>query len=151
MAEDPSASPGDAGPPGGGASAPEARAQQPGGPGGSSPPPRAGGLSTPVAALGRQAEARNKAKALVTVLQRDLYGAFEFNSDEGKAIMKALNALGPVFGGGGKEDESKNAAMMALRQKAMQQQGMGGQAGGQGPQPNRGPIPSMAGAGQMGQ
>jgi hypothetical protein len=101
-----------------------------------------GGLGVPVQALGRQAEARNKAKALVTVLQRDLYGAFEFNSDEGKAIHKALSALGPVFGAGNKDEQDRNAAMMALRQRAMSARGMGGPPN---PQPNRGPIPAAAG------
>src|SRR5215469_3836507 len=110
---------------------------------GGPPPPMGGGLPTPVQALGRMAEARNKAKAMVTVLQRDLYGAFEFNSDEGKAIQKALSALGPVFGGGGKEEGDRNAAMMAMRQRAMAMKGMQGPPS---PQPNRGPIPAVAGA-----
>src|ERR1700739_4669452 len=128
---------------GGPASTPTPPAQPPPGGAGAPAPQIGGGLGVPVQSLGRQAEARNKAKALVTVLQRDLYGAFEFNSDEGKAIHKALSALGPVFGAGNKDEQNRNAAMRALRQRAMSARGMGGPPT---PQPNRGPIPSAAGA-----
>lgn len=136
----------------GGASVPPPQTPAPVG-GGGMPPPVSGGMGLPIQALGKIAEARNKAKAIVTVMQRDLMGAFEFNSPEGKAIHKALGALGPVFGGSEEEQKNKNSAMMALRQRAMAQKGMGGGAPGGAPpggaspmpQPNRGPIPAMGG------
>lgn len=120
--------------------------------GGGSAPPIAGGMGTPVMALGRQAEIRNKLRAFVMFLQKEATGAFEFNSDEGKAVFTALKALGSKFGGGREED--RNPAQVALMQRAMQQKGMGqgpGQmsqgamAGAGMPKPNTGPIPAAVG------
>jgi hypothetical protein len=113
--------------------------------GGGTLPPQGAPASQAVPALGQQAMARAKLKLIVHTLHREIFPAFELNSDEGKAVQKALNALA-TFGGGGKEDGDKNSAMSALMQRAMQARA-GGPGGGQPgmPQPNRGPIPTMAG------
>jgi hypothetical protein len=90
--------------------------------------------------------ARAKLKIMVHVLHKDIYPSFQLNSDEGKAIHKALSALA-MFGAGGKDEEDKNSAKAALMQRAMAGGGGGLQGGMPQAQPPRGPIPSMAGAG----
>ena len=89
--------------------------------------------------------ARAKAKLIVSTLHREIFPAFELGSDEGKAIHKALSALS-IFAGGGKDQEGdKQSAMASLMQRAMAAKQGGGQVPQGTPQPNRGPIPTMAG------
>jgi hypothetical protein len=90
--------------------------------------------------------ARAQLKLIVHALHTKIFPAFQLNSDEGKAVQKALNALAP-YGGGGEKDGGKNDAMSALMQRAMQARGGGGGQPGMA-QPKTGPIPSMTGGGQ---
>lgn len=86
-----------------------------------------------------------KLKLVIHTLHKDIFPAFELNSEIGKDVQVALRALAK-HAGGGKDDGDKNSAMSALMQRAMQARA-GGAGGGQPgmPQPNRGPIPTMAG------
>ena len=115
-------------------------------PGGGQLPPQGGAGSQQIAQVGQQAMARAKLKLMVHVLHTDIFPSFELNSDEGKAVQKALNALAP-FAGGGKDDADKNGAMATLMQRAMQAKmgGQPGQPGGQTPSPKPGPIPTAQG------
>lgn len=93
--------------------------------------------------MGQQAMARAKMRLIMHTLHREVFPAFELNSDEGKAIHKMLSA-GAMFAGGGEKDgQDKNSAMSSLMQRAMAAKQAGGGQGA--PQPNRGPIPTMAG------
>ena len=113
--------------------------------GGTLPPQGAAGAQQP-SALGQEAMARAQLKLIVHALHTKIFPSFPLNSEEGKAVQKALNALAP-YGGGGDGDKGggKNDAMSALMARAMAAKG-GGQPGMA--QPNRGPIPSATGGGQ---
>ena len=117
----------------------------------SSSPQAGGGTLAPqgapgsqqIPALGQQAMARAKLRLIMHTLHKEVFPVFELNSDEGKAIHKML-AAGSIFAGGGEKDgQDKNSAMSSLMQRAMAARQSGG--AGQTPQPNRGPIPTMAG------
>lgn len=113
--------------------------------GGTLPPQGAAGAQQP-SALGQEAMARAQLKLIVHALHTKIFPAFTLNSDEGKAVQKALNALAP-YGGGGEKDGGKNDAMSALMARAMAAKGGAGGAPGMA-QPNRGPVPSTTGGGQ---
>jgi hypothetical protein len=119
----------------------------------SSSPQAGGGTLAPqgapgsqqIPALGQQAMARAKGRVVVNILHREMFPAFELNSEEGKAVHKALAALSIFAGGGEKDGQEKNSAMASLMQRAMAARQSGGSGGQGAPQPNRGPIPTLAG------
>lgn len=145
--------------PGPGGAPPPSPADMAGAPGGASapgasvlPPSSAPTAQPGIQALGAQAVLRNQLKVMVQALHTYFSPKFMFNSPEGKAIHKALSALGPVFGGDTPEQKTdRTGAMAALMARQAQRPAAampGGPAGGP-PQLPRGPAPSpqMGGGG----
>lgn len=137
-----------------GASSPPQGGSAPAPPDSSASPQAGGGTLAPqgapgsqqIPALGQQAMARAKLRLIMHTLHKEVFPAFELNSDEGKAIHKML-AAGALFAGGGEKDgQDKNSAMSSLMQRAMAAKQAGGGGGaGPTPSPQTGPIPTMAG------
>lgn len=121
-------------------------APPPGAPPGSPPPdaaPAAAPMMTPQKPAGQQEGAKVDALMAVKMLERAL-PAFGSGTDEGKAILKAITALGHAFG----KEEGQTEELMPAEIKQMLQglAGPGAPPKGASPAPPPGGAPPGAGA-----